>query len=160
MALIEAIRLRSEGEAETTLIARRLAAIVESGDLLTFDGTLGAGKTFFIRALCVALNVPREAGVSSPSYSLVNLYEGGRIPIAHLDLYRLGHEEELEALGFRDLLDGERLVLIEWPGQVGGLADLATIQLQIEDHGPSTRELIFRCRDPELRASIQETLRG
>jgi tRNA threonylcarbamoyladenosine biosynthesis protein TsaE len=158
MALPEAISLRSEGEGETTVMAKRLASILEAGDLLTFEGTLGAGKTFFIRALCEALNVPREAGVSSPSYSLVNLYEGGRIPIAHLDLYRLGHAEELEALGFRDLLDGERLVLVEWPGQAGGLEDLATLQLQIEDHGPSSRQFTFRCQDPELRASIQEAL--
>jgi tRNA threonylcarbamoyl adenosine modification protein YjeE len=158
MALPEVISLRSAGEDETTLMAKRLASLLEPGDLLTFDGNLGAGKTFFIRALCEALEVPREAGVSSPSYSLVNLYEGGRIPIAHLDLYRLGHEEELEALGFRDLLDDDRLVLIEWPGQAGGLEDLATIQLQIEDLGPSRRQFTFRCQDPELRASLQETL--
>lgn len=160
MTLLDAISLRSEREAETTLMAGRLASLLEPGDVVTLDGTLGAGKTFFIRALCEALSVPREAGVSSPSYSLVNLYEGGRLPIAHLDLYRLGHEEELEALGFRDLLDDERLVLIEWPGQVGGLEDLATIQLQVEDLGPSCRLFTFRCQDPALRASIQETLGG
>jgi len=158
MGLHEATRLRSESESETRAIAQRLAGLLEPGDLVIFDGTLGAGKTFFIRALCEALSVPREAGVSSPSYSLVNLYEGGRIPIAHLDLYRLGHEEELEALGFRDLLDGERLVLVEWPGQAGGLEDLATVQLQIEDQGPTSRELIFRSADQELTASIQRVL--
>ena len=139
-------------------MAQRLAALLEPGDLVIFDGTLGAGKTFFIRALCEALSVPKEAGVSSPSYSLVNLYEGGLFPIAHLDLYRLGHEEELEGLGFRDLLDGERLVLIEWPQQAGGLQELATLQVEIEDHGPETRRLIFRSGEPELRASIQEAL--
>ena len=158
MALDEAIRLRSNGEHETAAIARGLAELLEPGDLITLDGTLGAGKTFFIRALCESLSVPREAGVSSPSYSLVNLYDGGRIPIAHLDLYRLGDEEELEGLGFRDLLDGRRLVLIEWPQQAGGLEDLATIQLEIEDHGPELRQLILRAEDPELRASIQRAL--
>ena len=152
------MRLLSSSEAETAGVARRLAEVLEPGDLVTLDGTLGAGKTFFIRALCEALSVPREAGVSSPSYSLVNLYEGGRIPIAHLDLYRLGHEEELEGLGFRDLLDGRRLVLIEWPQQAGGLEELATLQLELEDRGPELRQITLRADDPELRASIQRAL--
>jgi len=78
--------------------------------------------------------------------------------VAHLDLYRLGDEDELEGLGFRDLMDGERLVLVEWPGQVGGLHDVATLQIFLNDRGPTAREITLRWADPARQATIERAL--
>jgi tRNA threonylcarbamoyl adenosine modification protein YjeE len=152
------LTIQSGSEDETAALARRLAPVLAAGDVVTFDGDLGTGKTFFIRALCAALEVPREAGVSSPSYAMVNLYEGGQVPIAHLDLYRLSDEHDLEGLGFRDLMDGSRLVLVEWPGQVGGLHDVATLEIALVDRGPTTREITFRWADLARQATIERAL--
>ena len=129
----------SRSEAETHERAARVAARLEPGDVVALVGALGAGKTVFARGLCAALGVPREDGVSSPTYALVNVYPSGRLPVAHLDLYRLGAADELEALGFRDLLDGELVVLVEWPERVAEVLELATVTVSIEDRGPNER---------------------
>jgi len=155
---MESIVLHVTSEDETVGFARRLAPELVPGDVVTFEGELGTGKTFFIRALCEALNVPHEAGVSSPSYALVNLYEGGVHPIAHLDLYRLSSADELEALGIRDLLDGERMVFVEWPGQVGGGQEMASVEIALVDRGPTSREITVRAYDQALQARLQRVM--
>ena len=99
----------------TIQLARRLAAHVKPGDLAILDGDLGAGKTFFARALCRALGVPPEVRVQSPTFTLVHEYEG-RLRIAHADLYRLRDPAELGELGLRDLRAEGAVVIVEWGG--------------------------------------------
>jgi tRNA threonylcarbamoyladenosine biosynthesis protein TsaE len=96
----------------TQALADRLAPLVRGGDLLILSGALGAGKTFFAKALCSALGVDARR-VTSPTFALVHEYEG-RLPIAHADLYRLGGAAELEPLGLADMRDDGRLLLVEW----------------------------------------------
>lgn len=103
----------------TIQLANALAPPLEGGDLLVLAGCLGAGKTFFARALCRALMVPYEIRVTSPTFSLLHEYSG-RIPIVHADLYRLGTETaedpagELAQLGLRDRRAEGALLLVEW----------------------------------------------
>ncbi len=137
-------------EAATHAVAAAVAAHLVCGDVVALEGTLGAGKTVFVRGVCEALGVPASDGVSSPTYALVNLYPGGRHPIAHLDLYRVTAGDELEALGFRDLLDGESIVLVEWPERAAEVMELATVRVLIEDLGPSDRVLRIEGLDEEL----------
>ena len=99
----------------TIKLARRLAPHVQPGDLILLDGDLGAGKTFFARALCRALGVPPEIRVQSPTFTLVHEYEG-RLRIAHADLYRLRDPSELGELGLRDLRAEGAVVIVEWGG--------------------------------------------
>ncbi|PIE20223.1 MAG: tRNA (adenosine(37)-N6)-threonylcarbamoyltransferase complex ATPase subunit type 1 TsaE [Proteobacteria bacterium] len=150
--------IESRGEADTRAVAAALAQALQPGDLVALQGPLGAGKTVFVRGLAEALEIPREAGVSSPSYALVNLYEGGRHPVAHLDLYRLGDEDELEALGFRDLLDDARVVLVEWPEHAPVVCEIATFILVIEDLGPSRRRLRLSSQEPEASRALARAL--
>lgn len=135
------LALDTDSEAATQAVAAALAQAARAGDLITLEGPVGAGKTVFVRGLCEALDVPREAGVCSPSYALVNLYDGGRLPVAHLDLYRIAGEDALEALGFRDLIAAARLILIEWPEHAAELADLATWRVRIHDRGATERRV-------------------
>lgn len=151
--------LTTGSEAETRRVAAAFAAILDSDDVVTLAGEVGAGKTVFVRAVCEALEVPREAGVSSPTYALVNLYEGGRIPLAHLDLYRLGDEDELEGLGFRDLLADARAILIEWPERAPSLGELASVGIRIEDLGPERRRIAIAGLEPERLRRLDDQLR-
>jgi tRNA threonylcarbamoyladenosine biosynthesis protein TsaE len=103
----------------TIRLARALAPRLEGGDLVVLAGDLGAGKTFFARALCRALGVPPEIPVTSPTFTLVHEYQGG-VPIAHADLYRLGTAAaedpagELAQLGLRDRRAEGALLVVEW----------------------------------------------
>ena len=107
----------------TIQLARRLGAAVEGGDLLVLSGGLGAGKTFFARALCRALGVPPSIPVTSPTFTLVHEYQG-RLPVRHADVYRLHDEDELAQLGLREQRAEGALLLVEWGepylGALGG----------------------------------------
>ena len=90
------LTLISRCEADTREIAFCLRDLLGPGDVLALSGPLGAGKTVFVRGMTDALEVPATDGVCSPSYALINLYENGQVPVAHLDLYRLADGDELE----------------------------------------------------------------
>lgn len=97
----------------TIRLAHRLAALLEPSDLLVLEGDLGAGKTFFTRALCRALGVPHRVSVTSPTFTLVHEHEA-RLPIAHADLYRLRDPGELPELGLRERRAEGALLIVEW----------------------------------------------
>ena len=97
----------------TQRLARRIAPFLASSDLVILSGDLGAGKTFFARALCRALGVPADIDVTSPTFTLVHEYRA-RLPIVHADAYRLGNAEELLALGIREARGDGAVVLLEW----------------------------------------------
>ena len=96
----------------TIRLARAIAPQLAVGDLLVFEGELGAGKTFLVRALCRALGVPTSVPVTSPTFSLVHEL-AGRLPIVHADLYRLGDPDEVHHLGLRERRE-DALLLVEW----------------------------------------------
>jgi tRNA threonylcarbamoyladenosine biosynthesis protein TsaE len=97
----------------TIHLAERLARAIAPGDLVVLTGGLGAGKTFFSRALCRALGVPHEVPITSPTFTLVHEYDG-RVPIRHVDAYRLADEDELAALGLREQRAEGAVLLVEW----------------------------------------------
>lgn len=86
--------------------------MVESGDVVVLTGDLGAGKTTFVKGLGVALGV--EETITSPTFTLARRYDGGRITLHHLDVYRLSGPEEAIDLALPELIDGDALVVIEW----------------------------------------------
>lgn len=97
----------------TMRLAARLAALLAPGDLVILKGDLGAGKTFFTRALARALGVPASLSITSPTFTLVHEIEA-RIPLAHADLYRLREPGELAELGLRELRHDGSALLVEW----------------------------------------------
>ena len=100
-------------------------------------GDLGAGKTSFARALLQSLGV--SGSIRSPSYALLELYQAGGWQVLHLDLYRLGHPDELQMLGLRDYHEGRTLWLVEWPERGVGALPRADAQLHFTADSPAHR---------------------
>ncbi|MDD2464729.1 MAG: tRNA (adenosine(37)-N6)-threonylcarbamoyltransferase complex ATPase subunit type 1 TsaE [Desulfobulbus sp.] len=111
-------------------LASALAGVVRPGDVLLLFGPLGAGKTTFTQALARELGVGDEQYVSSPSYALLHEYQG-RLPIAHMDLYRLADEDDIEAAGLLDYLGQEVLCIVEWPERLGDLTPETRLEIVI-----------------------------
>ena len=112
----------THSEAETTAVARRIAAALSTGAVVLLYGDLGAGKTAFVRGLAEGLGIPDEE-VSSPTFTLIQEYRGGRLPLFHADLYRLDDPREIEELGL-DEIGRDGVLAIEWaeklPRRVAG----------------------------------------
>ncbi|MFQ5500308.1 MAG: tRNA (adenosine(37)-N6)-threonylcarbamoyltransferase complex ATPase subunit type 1 TsaE [Candidatus Zixiibacteriota bacterium] len=109
----------SHGEQETFALAKRLAASFVSGDLLVLTGSLGAGKTVFVRGLAVGMGHDEES-VNSPSFTIVNEYPGPT-PLFHFDLYRLSDPGELYEIGWDDYLSRNGVVVVEWGEKAEGM---------------------------------------
>ncbi|MDH4320119.1 MAG: tRNA (adenosine(37)-N6)-threonylcarbamoyltransferase complex ATPase subunit type 1 TsaE [Desulfobulbaceae bacterium] len=148
--------------AETIDFGRQLGRIARPGDIITMTGNLGAGKTTLTQAIGQGLQVPEECYITSPTFSLLHEYPG-RIPLYHMDLYRLADEEEIEVLGFEDYLYGEGLCVIEWPERLGSLMPTERLHIDLRFAGETARraELTgygdgWRARIPALLAPSAE----
>lgn len=126
----DSLRLDLADEEATRLFGEDVAAILAPGDVIALEGGLGMGKTALARAILRALADDDGLEVPSPTFTLVQAYEDGRLPVRHFDLYRLSSPDELEELGFPEAArDGA--VLVEWPQHAGGLmpGDAVTVAL-------------------------------
>jgi tRNA threonylcarbamoyl adenosine modification protein YjeE len=130
-------------EAATTAYGTALAADLRAGDLVLLQGDLGAGKSTLARALVRALVGDPALEVPSPSFSLVQPYEGPAGPILHADLYRLASAAEVDELGLFDR--PEAIVIVEWPERAPDLARRATLTLVLAiPPGGTGRELVVQ----------------
>ena len=101
---------------QTELLGKKLAELLRPGDVIAYYGDLGAGKTAFTRGLAAGLGI-REA-VTSPTYTIVNEYLSGRMPLFHFDMYRLSSSEELFDIGWEDYLARGGVCAVEWSENV------------------------------------------
>jgi tRNA threonylcarbamoyladenosine biosynthesis protein TsaE len=99
-------------ETQTAAVGRDLAQSLRAGDTVLLQGELGAGKTAFVRGLAEGLGVPADA-VSSPTFTLIQEYRGGRLPLFHVDLYRLDDPREIDDLGLEEIA-ADGVLAIEW----------------------------------------------
>jgi len=106
----------TNSENETEELGSRLAEKLESGTVIAFTGDLGAGKTAFTRGLARGLGITER--VTSPTFTIVNEYEGGRLPLFHFDMYRLGSSDELFDIGWEDYLTRGGVCAVEWSENV------------------------------------------
>ena len=114
--------LTSNSVEETERLGERLGSMLLPGDFVGLSGDLGAGKTAFSRGVARGAGIPKEALVSSPTFTIVNAYHGGRLPVFHADLYRVDDAEELYDAGFYDLMESGRAMLVEWIDRVPEVA--------------------------------------
>ncbi len=131
--------------AETMALGARLAERLRPGDVVALYGDLGAGKTHLAKGLCAALGVP-EADVNSPTFTIVNEYDGSAFPIYHFDAYRIRHADEFFELGFEDYFYGRGLCLVEWPERIEALLPPATLRLRLS-HVDEHRRRIEQLED-------------
>lgn len=129
--------ITSGSEADTAAIGRELAARLQAGDVVLLYGDLGAGKTAFTKGLAEGLGVAREE-VSSPTFTLMQEYRGGRLPLFHVDLYRLNDPREVEDLGL-DEIAADGVLAIEWAEKLPArLRRPGAIEVRLE-HGDGDR---------------------
>ena len=126
----------THSEDETSALGRRLAPALSAGSVVLLTGDLGAGKTAFVRGLAEGLGAD-AADVSSPTFTLIQEYRGGRLPLLHVDLYRLNDAREIEDLGLDELGNGAALA-IEWAEKLERAHRHATT-VRIEHTGESDR---------------------
>ena len=123
---------------ETEALGERLAKILTSGTILAYRGDLGAGKTAFTRGLARGLGCREQ--VTSPTYTIVNEYLGGRLPLFHFDMYRLRSSDDLFDIGWDDYLDRGGICAVEWSENVAdAMEDPVTVT--IEKIGENARRI-------------------
>ncbi len=114
---------------ETRALGERLARVLGPGSVVAFTGDLGAGKTAFISGMARGLGI--EEWVTSPTFTIVNEYEGGRLPLFHFDMYRLGSSDELFHIGWEDYLSRGGICAVEWSENVSDAIEDDAVRVDI-----------------------------
>lgn len=122
--------IESFSEEQTFAFARELGEKAKKGQVYALDGDLGTGKTVFTKGFAVGLGI--EEPVSSPTFTIVQEYDDGRLPLYHFDVYRIGDVEEMDEIGFEDYLYGDGICFIEWAKFVEELLPESSVRILIE----------------------------
>ena len=127
----EPFSLMLRDPAATARLGEQLGSIARKGDVILLHGDLGVGKTTLTQSIAQGLEVPEEQYVSSPSFALMHEYPG-RIPLFHIDCYRLAGEEDIEGAGLAEYIGGPGLTVIEWPDRLGSLQPEERLDIFLE----------------------------
>lgn len=131
--------MRSHSPQETRALGRRLAQQLQPGDVLLLWGDLGAGKSEMTRGIAEGLGV--TSPVTSPSFTILNVYDEGCIPLYHFDWYRLESAEELYEMGMDEYLGGDGVAVVEWPSQCPEAIPDTYLSVKIEPKDENEREI-------------------
>lgn len=126
----KAVIFETNSVQETFDLAKRLGEQAKPGALYTLSGDLGVGKTVFAQGLAAGLGIAEP--VNSPTFTILQVYDGGRLPFYHFDVYRIGDIEEMDEIGCEDCFYGTGVCLVEWAEQISELLPEARTQLLIE----------------------------
>ena len=132
--------MRTNSAEETRKLGEKLARELRAGDVILLEGPLGAGKSELARGVARGLGV--QETVTSPSFTILNVYDSGRVPLYHFDWYRLESAEELFEMGMEEYLGGDGIALVEWPGRCPEALPADFLMIEIvpgEDNGRTLR---------------------
>ena len=129
----------TKSAAETRELGKQLAVQLKAGDVILLEGDLGAGKSEFARGVAKGLGVTET--VTSPSFTILNVYESGKLPLYHFDWYRLERSEELYELGMDEYLGGNGIALVEWPAQCPDAVPEKCLRIKISATGENSRRI-------------------
>lgn len=115
---------------DTFRVGEQLAKDARPGDIYTLDGDLGVGKTIFTKGMAKGLGIGEP--VTSPTFTILQEYESGRLPLYHFDVYRIGDPEEMDEIGYEDYFYGQGICLIEWAGLIEELIPKEAVRICIE----------------------------
>jgi tRNA threonylcarbamoyladenosine biosynthesis protein TsaE len=149
--------IESRSPHETKSWGRRLASLLEGGELLGLIGDLGAGKTVFIKGLARGLSL-REEDILSPTFTMIQEHHG-RFPLYHIDLYRL-EEATLDDLGLREYLFSEGVAAVEWFERLRGGSAMEVLSVKISYAGANLRKIEFSAADPRHAQIISKLRRS
>ena len=130
---------------ETLELGRKMGREAQPGDVYTLIGDLGVGKTVFTQGLAEGLEI--EESICSPTFTIVQVYEEGRMPFYHFDVYRIGDVEEMDEIGYEDYFFGEGLCMIEWANLIEEILPAKRTEITIEkdlDKGFDYRKITIR----------------
>lgn len=146
----------------TKRLARAIAGALAPRDLIVLNGALGAGKTFLARAILRALGLPERERVTSPTFTLVHEYAVRGLDVRHADLYRIGDEAEVAALGLRNARAEGAVLLVEWgepyAAVLGG--DALIVALGLAPDGRASRTATLRASGPRSTALLEAVVAG
>ena len=137
---------KTENPAETQTLGEKLGKTLKRGDVIALVGDLGTGKTCLTQGIARGVGIASDEVVNSPSYILINEYNG-KIPIYHIDLYRLENSEEITELGLSEYIEGDGICIIEWAERMADLLPDTCIKIHITladtnaSHSSEVREL-------------------
>lgn len=135
------MRRETNSPEETFALGRAMGEAAQAGDVYTLVGELGVGKTVFTQGLAAGLGI-REP-ICSPTFTIVQVYEEGRLPFYHFDVYRIGDPEEMEEIGYEDYFYGQGVTLIEWGNMIPEL--LPPWQREIRIQKDLDKGFDYRC---------------
>ncbi len=115
---------------ETLEAGRQLGLLAKPGDIYTLNGDLGVGKTVFTQGVAKGLGVTEH--VNSPTFTIVQVYDSGRLPFYHFDVYRIGDVEEMEEIGYEDYFFGDGICMVEWAQLIAELIPQQATKITIE----------------------------
>lgn len=132
---------------ETFELGKSIGEQAKPGEIYTLTGDLGVGKTVFAQGLAAGLGITEP--ISSPTFTIVQVYEEGRIPFYHFDVYRIGDIEEMDEIGYEEYFYGEGVCLIEWANLIGEILPEEIVSIRIEknlEKGPAYRKIMIEGR--------------
>lgn len=133
------VELQSSGDEDTRLIARALGRSLIPGDVVALTGDLGAGKTVFCKGVGEALGILPDR-IVSPSFTIMTEHQG-RLPLCHVDVYRLSSEDEARDIGLDEILSGNRICVVEWAEKIRSLLPNDCIRVTFHISGETGRRL-------------------
>ncbi|MCJ7605890.1 MAG: tRNA (adenosine(37)-N6)-threonylcarbamoyltransferase complex ATPase subunit type 1 TsaE [Dehalococcoidales bacterium] len=146
----------SSSPAATTAFGHRMGAVLEPGSVIALTGELGCGKTLLTRGICAGLGVPLRQ-VNSPTFVLVNEYRG-RLPVFHLDVYRLNSEADVVDIGILDYLSrtGSGVMIVEWAEKIAGVLPDDRLNIEITTLSARRRSLNFSTNGERFATLMKE----
>ncbi len=121
--------IETHSAAETFAVGERLGREAAAGQILCLEGDLGAGKTVLAQGIAAGLGI--DEPVNSPTFTILQVYDGGRLPLYHFDAYRLEEPEELYEIGYEEYFFGQGLTVVEWPSQIAELIPEDAVRITI-----------------------------
>jgi len=134
----------SNSSEETERIACEFASSLKGGEIITLDGDLGAGKTAFVRGMAMAFDI--NDNVCSPTFTIVNEYRNGKIPLFHFDVYRIESSDEMYDIGWEDYISQNAVVVVEWAVNISDIFEEQPIKITISKNavkGEDYREIVI-----------------